>query len=423
MAFIDKSKANYSFKTIQGKAHTSNKRGVHNEAIPSGFILTGDRIFAESIQKVPSNGSNDGIVSDLVELTLKPIIGTDDIVVGKWSGYRAYIDGIVPATLSGIINPITNLPYANGDTVGNIIPNSYGVDFEPILKNDGTRITPLDASDWFIDPYSGVVVQEADSPVDMFKLSSTLTTNHKGTLECYIYIGNFIVDRIEKNEILVSKPKTEWLNSVEKEISTIPTNPNDGDRYIVEIGSGGDSINRYNYDTKVFNTYTTIGNDIIEYYTNDNNATGWKVTNPSPAMTVSIRSDKKAIYQFYDGIYKRQSFIQVPTSENKNMDANDTNVDGDKATDIKMLNTPSDGSYIEVLLNGIQIKVENVAIIGNDVTSPCYFSNEGGTTHTNRNIRKLSEVQENDELFWVGSNIGYELDSDDKIDFNYNITL
>jgi len=70
MAFVDKTKANYSFKVLQGKAHTANDRELANETIASGLILSSDRIFADRIDSTPGATANAGIVSDQITLTI-----------------------------------------------------------------------------------------------------------------------------------------------------------------------------------------------------------------------------------------------------------------------------------------------------------------------------------------------------------------
>lgn len=182
MAFQDKTKANVGFKKIVGKAHTSNSREHFNESEVSGFTLSSSRIFANKIDPTPSN--NYGIVSELISLTL-------EVVSGANTSYVAKLGSIVPASLQNSINPLTGMLYASYDRVGNLIPESFGDDFRPILKNNGTEVPPLDSSDWFIDTFSGIVTQEDDGDSPLLNLIN-------GSLECYIYIGDFIDDTFDK---------------------------------------------------------------------------------------------------------------------------------------------------------------------------------------------------------------------------------
>jgi len=411
MAFIDKTKANYSYKVLQGKAHTGNDRDLVNESIPSGLILSADRIFGNNIHQSPTHSSNLNIVSELVTLVLKPIPGSDSQSLGTWSSYRCYLDTIVPTTLSTVINPLTGLVYSSGDIVGNIIPQSFGEDFRPILYSDSSatiEIPPSDASNWILDPYSGVITQEADNISNMFNTSSN------GRLKAYIYIGQYVIDMLDNEPI-----STDWINSVSGTVSTIPVSPSISDRYLLDSSATGLTFSKYDLDTNSLDLFTASGWEVIEYHTGLT-MSGWLVTSPKIAMSVAIESDQNAIYQYYDSSYKRKSFEQTyPTLANKNMPCNLTLMDGDEAASIGMSYTPSKGSYIEVLLNGVQVNIENTATMGALVTSPCYFSNDGGSSHSSRNVRLIKDIVVGDKLYWMGSIAGYQLDTSDRTDWNY----
>ena len=426
MAFIDKTKANYSFKVLQGKAHTANDRELANETISSGLILSANRIFANAINSTPAHMSNVGIVSELVTLTIKPIAGSDGQNLGTWAGYRCYLEGSIPSTLVGVTNPLTGSTYALGDVVGNIIPQSFGSDFRPVLYSDASatvEIPPSDASDWFIDPFAGVITQEADDTGNMFKTSTTLTGPHNGRVKAYIYIGQYVIDLLGGSSSVssVNVVNTDWINSVSATSSVVPGSPSNGDRLLLHSSASGVTFSRYDLDTDTINLFTASGWEAIEYYTGTT-ASGWIVTEPNTAMTVTIETDENAIYQYYSGNYKRQVFESTyPTIANKYMSCSVTTSDGDEALSTPMTYTPSEGSYIEILLNGVQIKIENDASVGSSVNSPCYFSNDGGTTHSLRNVRLIKDVKAGDKLYWVESVAGYNLDATDRMDFNYVI--
>jgi len=99
--------------------------------------------------------------------------------------------------------------------------------------------------------------------------------------------------------------------------------------------------------------------------------------------------------------------------------AETTVADEDIATLSTLSNTPINGCYVEVKVNGIEYEV------GDGVkTKSCYFSGNGGTdargflsTHPN------GQVQSGDELYWNGSISGFELIGGvvgaDRISLNY----
>lgn len=420
MAFINKTKANYSFKVIQGKAHTANDRELSNESISSGILLSSERIFADSINSNPTDPSNSGVVSDQVTLIIKPIVGSDGENLGVWAGYRCYIGGSVPASLSGVINPLTGSPYAINDPVGNIIPQSFGDDFRPILYEDSaltTEIPPSDASDWFLDPYAGIITQEADDPSNMFKTSTGLNGTHNGRLECYIYIGDYVIDKLDGLSTSSLLSSSEWLDSVITSTSSIPLSPSNGDRYLLDSNASGSTFSEYEPISGSSSIYTSSGWEVIEY---DSTNSAWIVTEPSLGMNVVLDDDIVSTYRYYSGQYNR--LIQestYPTRANKNMSANSTSSDGDLATNTPITFTPTGGSFVEVNINGVQVSLEDSATQGSLVSAACYFSNNGTASHSIRVVRRIDEIQTGDSLYWVGSNAQYELDAQDIISLNY----
>lgn len=102
----------------------------------------------------------------------------------------------------------------------------------------------------------------------------------------------------------------------------------------------------------------------------------------------------------------------VFSKSNLNMPSLDTENDGDLATISGITDTPLEGNFIRVTVNGLEVNVG-----GKEYPYDCYFSNDGGVTH-----KILGEEQKGDKLYWNPSISGYNLDSSyDKIDFIYLI--
>lgn len=99
----------------------------------------------------------------------------------------------------------------------------------------------------------------------------------------------------------------------------------------------------------------------------------------------------------------------VPVTDNKDMTASVTSSDGDAATATTIVGTPAGDSYVQVYINGVKVVLAD----GNKL-SDCYFSGDGGTT-----ARPIADIVAGDTLYWVGSVATYELDGDDRIDFDY----
>mgnify|MGYP003351818403 CR=1 FL=1 len=103
-----------------------------------------------------------------------------------------------------------------------------------------------------------------------------------------------------------------------------------------------------------------------------------------------------------------QSFS--PAIGNKAMAASATASDGAQACSTAMGAAPALTSYVEVKVNGINY------VVGNGVkTKDCYFSGDSGST-----ARAFGAIASGDYLYWNGSVAGFQLDTNDVIDFLYN---
>jgi hypothetical protein len=189
MSYILDTFARAAFKRLIGKSHTSNTRDPANEPIASAFVISAQNVWAQKINPTPADGTNVGIVSDLITLNLEPVSGTANS--GKYASYRAKLGASVPSSLTGKINRQTGVAYVANDYVGDIIPQSFGDSFRPKLYKSGVETPPLDASDWFIDTSAGVITQEEDVTGAMIDYSTG------GTVQCYVYIGAFVADSLQ----------------------------------------------------------------------------------------------------------------------------------------------------------------------------------------------------------------------------------
>jgi len=197
MAFLDVSKSNIAYKLALGKIHTSNLRESFNEPESTLPISMGQYAWANKIHPTtPDDVSNSGVVSSVITLNLSAVSGTDGS--GAPSAYYCKLGAAVPGELVGKINPRTGLAYAAFDRVGNIIPSSAGSAYRPKLFKGAVETTPMDASDWFIDCFAGVVTQETDVPANMIDYSTG------GTVQVYIYIGKTVSDAISTAQAAAS---------------------------------------------------------------------------------------------------------------------------------------------------------------------------------------------------------------------------
>jgi len=104
--------------------------------------------------------------------------------------------------------------------------------------------------------------------------------------------------------------------------------------------------------------------------------------------------------------------IAVLTSFNKDMTADVTGSDGDRATVTPIAVDPE--GYVEVKVNSLMCKVANGN--GERTTSECYFSDDGGVS-----AKAFGALAAGDLLYWNGSVAGFQLTVADRIDFLYEI--
>ena len=93
------------------------------------------------------------------------------------------------------------------------------------------------------------------------------------------------------------------------------------------------------------------------------------------------------------------------------MTASVTTADGQVATVTTLVYSPANHSYVKVTMNGVGQK------LGDGIkTKDCYFSADSGTT-----AKTFATIAAGDTLYWNGSNAGFQLDSTDSINFEYEV--
>jgi hypothetical protein len=114
-------------------------------------------------------------------------------------------------------------------------------------------------------------------------------------------------DNLNWNQINLVQSGSEWVNSVLSKQGTPPMSPSNGDRYLIDVGTG---------------VWTAHSNKIAEYLN-----TSWIYTTPTEGMTVRIDNEPGPIYSYLGGIWTKQEFVGdaqypyyiVPNSANLNV--------------------------------------------------------------------------------------------------------
>jgi len=122
--------------------------------------------------------------------------------------------------------------------------------------------------------------------------------------------------------------------------------------------------------------------------------------------TLSVQADGDTITVGAGGVKS----IKATTSDKAVAPANTSGDDADTGIDITT--TPVGDRYIQVFVNGLKVE------IGDGVTTKdCYFSSNGGAG----GVRALSAIVAGDDLMWNGDIADYDLETDDKVDLDYEI--
>ena len=132
--------------------------------------------------------------------------------------------------------------------------------------------------------------------------------------------------------------------------------------------------------------------------------------------TYTIRSlvDK----EYVDNLLTAVNSVQTP--DDKFLNSVATSNDGDLASNGTITNTPIDGCYVEVRVNGIEYEVGN----GVD-TKVCYFADPNISPIVPRGFSSShpnGQVQAGDKLYWNGSIIGFQLLNGWRVSFHYLTT-
>jgi hypothetical protein len=123
--------------------------------------------------------------------------------------------------------------------------------------------------------------------------------------------------------------------------------------------------------------------------------------------TLSVKADAEvSVVVDADGVR-----AAVPLNANKAAAPADTTGD-ESDTGLTIVSTPAADSYVQVLVNGLQVELGNGV-----VTKDCYFSSDG----TAVNVRAIAAIAAGDHLVWNGVVAKYELKvAKDVVDMNYN---
>ena len=205
MALSDTSKTLISIKKLVGKAHTSNDKDVANEALPSGVGVSSDTVFGQSIPTTANQTSNalyailtgSGITgygqTEYLRFQASFIAGSDTS-----SGRHGFEPKLPSDYEANSKNPLKGTyPFINNQSINitsgalQIVSPSFATAYEVkafyggnSTKDSGTQIPVLDARDWSLDYFNGILFQQ-DAP------GTGDHANNPDFVQGYLYIGKF----------------------------------------------------------------------------------------------------------------------------------------------------------------------------------------------------------------------------------------
>jgi len=193
MAYDAKTERLLSLKKLSGKAHTSNDKGLSNEALSSGVTIAASSVFGQAIPASPGTTLYDitDSVVEYVRLSASFIMGSDTT-----SGQHGFQLTLPDDYESNSTNSKKGTGYFTNGAVVNasgggiqLVPPSFGNTYEAKLYHTASgvesRIPLLDARDWNLDYFNGIVFQQ-DPP------GTGYHTQNPTYVDAFIYIGDYV---------------------------------------------------------------------------------------------------------------------------------------------------------------------------------------------------------------------------------------
>ena len=218
MALSDTSKTLISIKKLVGKAHTSNDKDVANEALPSGITISSNTVFGQTVPaytgsaakyEILTNKENEK-VGEFLRLSASFVVGSDTS-----SGRHGFSLKLPDDYETHSTNPKRGTdPFVNGRviylTTGSLqlIPTSYDSNYEakPYHTGSGeTQIPVLDARDWSLDYFNGILFQQDPS-------GTGDQSDNPRYIDAYLYIGKMASEVIASASSAAGSSKTLVFN-------------------------------------------------------------------------------------------------------------------------------------------------------------------------------------------------------------------
>lgn len=230
MGYDAKTQRLISLKKLAGKAHTSNDKDLANEGLPSGVTMAVDTVFGETITTTPSSTALYTITSNVEYIRFPAtFIAGADTINGRHgfelklpSDYETHSSNPKKGTYPFLNDQVINATFG----ALQIVPTSFSSDYEPkpfyggtSVKGSGTQVPILDARDWYLDCFNGVLFQQ-DPP------GTGAHSENPDYVEAYLYIGDMLTEKLVSAGLVRSKT-VHFLNTDRVAGTSISVSPSD----------------------------------------------------------------------------------------------------------------------------------------------------------------------------------------------------
>ena len=318
MAYDSKTERLISLKKLAGKAHTSNDKGLANEALPSGLTVTSETVFGESITTSPSSTSLYTITGQVEYLRFPVtfIAGSD-----TEDGRHGFELKLPPEYVVSSSNPNKGTyPFENSQVVNitsgslQLVPPSFASSYEakPFYggvsgsKDSGTQIPVLDARDWYMDYFNGIMFQQ-DPP------GTGAHANNPDFVEGFLYIGDYLSSVVSSTQFSGVVGITGSLG-VTGGLSGSLTHLNDGSSYLI---AGSNVTIATGSSGGVTITSTAVGSSTTDYFvlTTDNESlTNARVLSAGDGITISTATPREITVSSSGLISRSKTFHDITAS-------------------------------------------------------------------------------------------------------------
>jgi hypothetical protein len=232
-------------------------------------------------------------------------------------------------------------------------------------------------------------------------LGSYLTMDKSVLSWSSIQIGDFVY--MDENGLFVKVDNDNYETAIYKAFGIITT--------IDDVDPSKILVRPFGKITTNLPTMPGVPGDVLYFDSNGpSNLSTVKAT--ANSFPVYIKMDETTALALTNHPSSNLQIEVLPVETDVDLDQTTTPTNGNYSqTGITIEYTPFMDSNVIVTVNGIGVN------LGNGIrTKDCYFSNDGGTT-----ARRIKDISGGDELFWNGGFAGYDLDSTDNIDFEYDV--